>query len=289
VCTGDDGRESCVPPGRGLRSHPDQPGGRDIAGNEFLGEALMGALATTKFTDINARIASGLLSYLIEIRHYSGAPDQRALSVAFYDSHGLYRVDDGGIVNIAPSWNGTDEWTLDCRLSGAFCNGSSTEVTWLGDGGFASGSVDSTAHVTGNVLVARFPAIVLDLGLTTLAVSRVILTATISAAEGGYRLDGQIAGRVTTQEAFASVARLRGTSDAPLCGSDERFQMYVRPKICEAADIASHESNDDQKAPCDALSVALSFRALPARVGYRFDSDPLPQGCDGSIANCNND
>jgi hypothetical protein len=289
VCTSETASESCVP--RGERAHPDQAGGRDIAGNEFLGEALQGALNATNAGDINARIGDGRLSYLIEVKRYNGTPNGQPLSVSFLGSNGLYAIEDGGIVNIRPSWDGGDTWTVDCRVNGARCSGKSTEVTWLADASISSGAFDPRAYVTGSVLVAQFPSIELNVGLTSLAISNVLLTATISAdvGGGGYRLEGQIAGRIAVRDAFSALARLRTEDGGHLCGSDERFQKYVRPMVCSAADISDNPSKDGKGDPCEALSVALNFTALPARIGYRFDSTALAQGCDGIIADCKNE
>jgi hypothetical protein len=161
---------------------------------------------------------------------------------------------------------------------------------WLGDGGIVASIYDPQAYVAHGVLVAHLP-LVLGLGITSIPLS-VVLTATMTPlGGGGYRLDGQIAGRVSTHDIFAAVAAVRDpttTNGGFLCGNDSTFQR-VKANICAQADINHDPSNDNRGAPCDALSFAAPFSALPAGIGYRIDHTQPVAGCDGAIDDCTPD
>jgi hypothetical protein len=289
LCTCPD-REACV--SREQTKHCDLSGGRDTAGNDFLGVAFGGAFTATKAGDVNARIASGHISFLVDIRGYNGTRNQSKLLVAIYDSPGRY-VDDpdggGGKVTAPPAWDGNDEWAVDCTFSKASCIGKMTDVLWLGDGGITPGSiVDETAYVRDGVLVAFFPTLILNAELTTAKMSNVTLFATITPELGSYRLDGQIAGRSTTAEMLLTASRLKSANGTPLCGSNPDL-VPVKATICRAADLPVDPAADGKDSPCGATSFAIPFTARPAKIGYRFDKGATPPGCDGSVDDCDQD
>jgi hypothetical protein len=292
VCTCQGGGpESCVPFMHG-DEHCDLPGGQDIEGYASFGLLIEQVLSLSNFHDIDARIQAGHLTYLLQIANYNGEPDDTNVFVGFLDSSGLlYPDDDGGIGTAKPSWDGGDRWAVDCALSGADCSGVDSG-DWLADSGVVPlTAVDRQAYVTGGVLVAHLP-VVLGLGITTIPILAVVTARMTSLEGGGYRLDGQIAGRVATHDVFAAIARVHDPDPANagqlLCGPDTTFQTF-KPSICNQADINQDPSNDNRGAPCDALSFAGPFTALPAAIGYRIDHTQTPLGCDGAIDDCTSD
>jgi hypothetical protein len=295
VCTGPDGGgESCVPPVPG-ELHVDGVGGRDVA-SKLFGELIAGYYNSTPQGDINARIANGAFSLLVEVRHYNGAADQKELSVGIYDSNGVWVLaSDGGAIRSSPSWDGGDLWTVDCATSRATCqapNGGLTAGTSL-----TSGFFDENAYVANNMLVAHFPVIVVDGGLTRFTVTNATLVATIKPAPGGYALDGQLTGVMTTRDAMLSASKLDSPNPGGfLCGDDPTFRQTLRKNICQTADIAasdvilgSDNGPRNPSAPCDALSLAWPFTAFPAGISARLDRPPFEPGCDGSVDDCTAD
>ena len=276
------GREACAL--RQKTTHCDSTGGRDIAGNDFFSVTLYGAFANTKSGDINARIKSGRLSFLIDVRGYNGTANQSKLVVGIYDSPGIYTL-DGRADFVPPSWDGNDEWTVDCALSRASCPGDGGDLRWLGDAAITPGFIDEVAYVKDGNLVANLATLTLNLELTVVTMSNVWLVAKIVPEGSGYRLEGQIAGRSTTAEILRTVSRLKDSQGTPLCGSNPGLPG-IRSVICAAADLPADPGDDGKDSPCSATSFALPFTARPAKIGYRYDKGATPPGCDGSVVDC---
>jgi hypothetical protein len=277
------GPEACKP--RDEASHCDSTGGIDNSGGDFLAVTLNGFVGATPSGDLTTRIGKGLYTILVEVRGYGGAPNQSKVVVGIYDSHGLYAIVDGGPVNVPPSWDGGDEWTIDCTLSAASCIGKPSDVVWLGDGGYTPGFIDEVAYVSDGTLVAHIPSVTLDFAVTQTTLSDVVLVAKLSPESGSYRLDGQLAGRVTTRDMLSALGRVKGSSSGFLCG-DHPDLVPLKGRICAAADLPSRP-DEDAGTLCNAVSFAVPFTARPAKIGYRYDRPtPYPQGCDGAIDDC---
>ena len=273
VCTCPD-PPSCVSPSKSC----DAPGGRDLAGNVEVG-ILDQYLATTKSGNVAKRIADGKLGFVIQLADYNGAADDTQVVVGGYISSGI--LVDGGAFQ-PPSWDGHDVWNIDPTTSGGESN--------KGDAGWTYTPLhfSSEAYVTGGTLVARIPNVDLGLGVGKVGLTNAVLTARISPMGAGYRMDGQLAGRVPTREILALLAvfadPLSDSGFDLLCGQNPTFLQY-RSTICQAADITS-DPVAGPTAPCDALSVAVSFAALPAVFGAPAPSRYATPGCDGAVNDC---
>jgi hypothetical protein len=284
VCSCLGGGRSCTPRAPSAVEHCDQPGGRDIEGNSFFGELFELALNGTNLGDIDHRIDAGSLGYFVQVRHYSGGPDSTGLFVGFYNLSILPEIDasTGEFHARSPWWDGGDVWAVDCALSAA--GGCKDDTPVLDQSALLPGFFDPQAYVSGNILVAHASPVVIGIGLTTLRLTDVVITATITPMPdgSGYRLDnGQIAGRFPTRDIFVMLASMKeATGPGYLCGDSVDLQQ-LKTKICAEADLTELPS-DDAGAPCDALSMVIPFTALPAQVGYRFDRKPPTRGCDGA-------
>jgi hypothetical protein len=261
----------------------DGPGGRDVAGTAALGDLLEAALVQTPLGDVNQRIQAGYLSYLIQVKHYRRGGPASHVFVSMYNSSGLLVADDAGKgIRQVPSWDGGEEWALDCALSMATGCPNSGPV---GDAAVIPGYFDTDAYVTSdNVAVAHISPLVISVGLTTLRFTDVVVTAKITTAPDGTptRLDGQIAGRFALRDIFQTLATMKDGFGGYLCGGSTSYQTF-RHKVCQDLDIASDPANDSRGGTCDAMSMAMPFTAVPARMGLRVDHPPVPPGCEAAV------
>jgi hypothetical protein len=288
ICTCREGATgSCRPLVRDAAPACDDPNGRDRSGNQDFGDLLGQVFATTNQGDVNARIANGHLGYLFEILGSNGASDAHEVTVRFYNLSRLPVANgDGGIDDKPPAWDGKDLWALDCALSlVGNCPGPQPAYLDAGGVGIVPSIFDTKAYVVDRKLVARLDAMVLGLGVAVMRLQDVVITATVTELDGGagLRLDGQIAGRFPLRDVLDTLSFFESPNGGYFCGEDEIFKRSILPKICAKADIASRGKNDHTNAPCDALSVAIPFVALPADMAYRWDETPRKQGCDGGV------
>lgn len=93
-----------------------------------------------------------------------------------------------------------------------------------------------------------------------------------------FRLErGVLAGRVSSAEILSAVGSYRPGGGAYLCSSGA-FPA-VQQSICDSVDVRLGEATD-RNLPCDALSIAFGFAAVPALMGARVDAGPRFNGCD---------
>jgi hypothetical protein len=287
-CTCDSGVTSCGPPGG--TEYCDLPGGRDIEGNKVIGTALDTALASNGFGTIDSRIGMGLAGYLVELKDYNGEANDDQVYLDMFDSSGLGAPSTTNVGDFdfhPPAWDGNDAWSVDCGLSVATCP-PRARALWVGDAGITSAYFDSQAYVTDNMLVARPKIIRLAVASTSLAVTDTLIVAKLTPALGSFRLDGQVAGRVTTKAIFEMLATVHlGEADAGkyLCPGQPDLEQF-RQSLCNSADIAASSAFDNQGKPCEALSISVPFTAFPAKIGYQYDRPSAPSGCPNGIADC---
>jgi hypothetical protein len=279
VCTcepaSDPGPGSCVPPTTPAPVDCDQPGGRDLQGDQLL-EAFDEAFANTLEGDLLARIAEGRFTVLFDVQGYNGLPDDGQVSVAAYAASGLDTGDAGG----APKWDGTDQWWVDPR---------SVAAPVPVDGGYqyVPVFVTETAYVTQGVLVAQLGMMDFELGFGIVPLRDVVLAATIAPdGRGGYNLSGQFGARFKTSDAFALIGRVKNLDGgAPLCGSNPEF-LAIRNTVCQTADIMSSAALDNMGMTCDSFSIGAGFEAVGARFGPELAPAEYEAGCDGAIDDC---
>ncbi len=276
VCPGPPSCKS-IPP---VQTHCDLPGGRDISGNNFL-DLFETFLHVSGQGDINSSIAAGKLGLIIYITDYNAAENDTQVGLAAFVSSGILTDPDGGSP-IPPKWDGNDVWDIDPRSTGG--------VKETADGGFIylPKFITTMGYVANRTLVAELSRIDLGLGAGTLSMTGAVFTASIvSDTSGGYRLQGQLAGRASTASILTSAAAFRDPIDKTkfLCGDDPTIQTY-RKQICGAADLATDPAMDGKGAVCDAISMAIGFTALSAQLGVPAETLQPVLGCDGSVQLC---
>jgi hypothetical protein len=288
VCTCQDAGESCLPP-VAASVHCDDRQGRDLGGNFVFGEFFQTFLASTPLGSIDDRIDAGLFSFLMSVRHY-GEGNVSNVSFDIFPGSGLFEfVDagDGGTTakTRSPSWDGNDLWAIDCNQASAPCP---NRVDLAEAGPLSSSFADRRAFVVdGGTLVAHLPSLVLGFGFSDMRLTNAIITANVTHDERGYELDGQIVGRAGLHDMFRTLAAFhQGSSHEAgtyYCGDNTLFAP-LRQQLCNALDISSDPSNDRKGKLCDAISVAIPFRAFPAKIGYQLNNGEIPRGCDGGAA-----
>jgi hypothetical protein len=290
TCAGDtaagEGRPSC-------RSRQEQcdiaGGGRDQAGNVFLAGldrySQQGSIGT-----INDRVALGRFGLIIWIENYNGLEDDPSVTVGSLISAGILENPDAGssaqTTYRRPNWDGKDEWNIDPAFA---LGGAPTTVgpPWL----YAPIGPVNDAYVTNGTLVAHVPSLAFRIDVGKFDITGVTFQAKITKVGDLYHLDGDFAGRVATRDLlqFASAIKDPTKPALPptyLCGDDLVYQE-ARQLVCRGADIMRDASADGtEDAQCDAISIAMRFSAVSAKMGSPVKSLPLIQGCDGSVDDC---
>jgi hypothetical protein len=258
----------------------DGDGGRDYSANILLSQvdAVLGAGRGVAAT-FDSKIDNGQFTLLLEVGDYNLSDDDEHVILTAYVSGGLV-VPDGG-TNV-PQWNGKDLWTVDPR--------STTSYSSTPDGGWEYIPLYvATGYVTHGTLVAQMGTIELGVGQGSIALSDAVFVATIESdfATGSHTLTGQVAGRVDVRTIFSVAATFPDpTIDGSFyCGDDPTFGL-IRSFVCGATDIMADAAADNLGLPCDGLSIAVGFKALPVRIGGPQEGIQPVVGCDGSVATC---
>lgn len=265
--------------------------GRDLAGNYFL-SAVDNFSSVTGQRNLNELAATGEFTVLLLIQGYNGAANDSLVTFSIFFSGGIrpgLEGDDAGVdasVTVAPKWDGTDVWTVDpTTIAGGFED----------DAGVYHyvPSFTTNGYVTDYQLVATLPELQIGLGLGLLTFTNVIYVAQIvPQASGGYRLDGQLAGRMSIPSILAAASVIRDPLDPTrtkyLCGNDPTFQTF-RGTLCGSADIMLDPSQDSMGDTCDSLSASLGLIAESAKLGPEFKAFNLTPGCDGGVEGCDQD
>jgi hypothetical protein len=290
VCSCDDrpgakngGAESC----RGATKNCDVKGGVDDGLRAALqpyvtqfGAGLDDAL------NINKRIELGVQAPMIYLDGYNGLPNDPEVSVGLFLSNGI--LDPSGcspnVVGIdgddagkrwRPQWCGQDKWTYDPAAT-------------LGD---AIPRVQASGYVTNGQLVvkARQP-MPIPLGTSYLETSGLILSVRIVSTATGLALeDGVIGGRAPVKGVLEAAALVYSTpANQPMfnCHPDNSLGRALLSALnkaaCAGVDIMANPVDDGQGKNCDAISLAVRFRARESSTGDAgFSSvvDPVEAGC----------
>jgi hypothetical protein len=289
TCTCFGGMPSCLqppqPPGAPSAESCDDNRGRD--NTDILLFRDLPGLASTGTSQIDQGLTAGQYGLLLVITDYNGKSDDPRVHVDFYLSDGLSRDADGGIPT--PRFDGTDLWTRDLgSLQGGQPNGQPQYS-------------DDSAYVSGSVLVANFSQLPIAfgdrsfLGAATMQLIGAVIVGQLQAKKvdsGGFGfalVGGTIAGRWPTSQLLSTLANIPGEGGF-LCATDPVNKLkygIIREVVCAGADIAtvSTEDNNTPLAPCDAISVGMTFTAEPAQLGPVVEGGPVLAGCaDGGVA-----
>ncbi len=265
----------------------DQPGGLDMAANQLL-QAVDNISTGSGQADFNSRIASGIYTIILDVSGWNGTANDANVTLAILVSSGLIPDPDSGMPS-PPNWDGNDEWNIDPR---SYTGSPSHEL----DGSYLYGSpraLTLQAYVSDYTLVATFPQAQFGLGLGGLVtMTNLVSTATITPLDGGaggYRLDGQLTGRIDVVSVLTGLAYIVDPTNrgSTLCGNDPTY-LTLRTLLCTSADIMSMPSADNTDASCNALSSAVGFSAFPAKLGAPYTLSLFttceagtPVDCDG--------
>jgi hypothetical protein len=209
--------------------------------------------------------------------------------VSFYISNGLNPGADGGPV--APTNHGGDLWTIDPgSLMGGPAPGTDCGSTTNGMAGMPR-FTDYSAYVNDYTVVAHFTSLPISFGTSsffkgaTIQLSDAVIVGRLQPAKlnvgSSFSLtDGVIAGRWPTAALLATLSYIPDglVSGSYLCGTDKTYQA-MKNVVCATADIASDKNTTNMSAPCDAISFALAFTAIPALPGVVAAAPPVPRGC----------
>jgi hypothetical protein len=258
--------ESCV--SATATPHCDGEGGIDNSGGQLIAD-LQKVAPTFSDTAVNYHIENGLYTVLFQVQHYNGTANDTQVTIGVLASHGMDGPPDAAPT---PKWDGTDKWTVD---SDYVFDPDAQAVT--------PGTFDSHAYVAGGVLVASLDFAIALGGsggnLVIVSLTAGVLTANVVGAGGGtFRLEGaQVAGRWSSRALLAELPWIFAFG-AFICPNTNTYAT-LKPLICKAADLAGEPFRDGTGAPCDALSLAFGFSALPAQVGRILPPAPRPKNC----------
>jgi hypothetical protein len=260
---------SCVPR-TGASDICDEDGGKDNTLIQLLRAlaAVGGVIVDQDY--VSARMASGSYSLIVRVSHYNGAPNDTAVAVAVYATHGIDGADDAGTV--APRWDGTDRWNVD--TSYVVAPDASAPVPAY---------FDPIAYVSGGTLVAQLD-VPFRLGRVAVSLTGGILTADIvPAGDGTYRLDdGLIAGRWSATALLGALHTLK-VSDTWICPGTPSYNQF-KLAVCQTLDVCARPAQDNQRAPCDAISLGFGFTAQPALLGSLVTLPREADNCaDGGV------
>jgi len=214
-------------------------------------------------TGLRMGIQAGQYGVIVRITGYNGGGDDPAVNVAVLNAIGVNG--DGGV----PRNDGTDQWTIDTES--------------LLDARFPA-YFSTKAYVTGGVLVAEIPRLVLraripvgpsKYSLLEIVVQTAHLVARLGArsSKGVALEDGRIAGRIPAAAMLAQGMRSGACRDSGLYEA-------IKPVVCAARDLPGDPAKDGRDVACDSLSAAIGFAAAPAGVapasGTRVDDLPCP-------------
>ena len=276
-------REACTPLTN--MKHCDTDGGADDGiGTMF---DTFSALAPDLFSDkaLAAPGKAGNRNVLFRVKSWNGSKNDTQVTFIAYGSNGLAVHQEVDGAAITPKNDGTDVWLIDPASllggggleAGVSCEGMDSECVPL----FA----DTAAYVSNGVLVAHmdFP-LAFGAGDSTLVIKlhRSLITATLTReADGGVHVDdGQVVGRWATSALLTAMSALPDplVLGAHLCG-DAGTYVNLKQVICAQADLESDPANDGTTKPCDALSAAIGFAAVQARLGYVLAVPPDTSAC----------
>jgi hypothetical protein len=224
----------------------------------------------------NCGLCLGYFSYILRISGYNGGANDDRVRLDLYPSGGLstpypFGCDDGAWRTF-PCWQSADRWQVDQ----AFLAGAPPAVGSLPDSTLA----DPEAFVRDGYLVARWPAggvfwlphrpgVALSSYPTQLV--RGFVTGRLARGlDGTWVLDdGMIAG-VLSRDGL-----LRGFRQLGLCAPDPLYDV-LQSFLGGNLDLRADEALDPAL-PCDAISLAIGFRARQATIGTALAITPLQE------------
>lgn len=289
-----DGVASCPGPGSCVSASDvdptatcDGPLGRDNAFLRML-ERLNAASLDNGVANSFQRGRAGLV---IRVGRYNGGRNDAEVEVQIFPSLGTQAsLTDGGAPDpdggaTLPRFDGTDFWSV----SADSLRNAPPAGTPCDQGQCDPVGRDTTAYVSDGVLVSKLdvPLLLADLGPQAFLDIRggYAIARLERGPNGQFTLEnGQVIGRLEPESTLKALARADdpfSSNGARICESLLSLNI-VRQVACQFLDIAVSPQQDNQGAKCTGTSVALLFRAGPARLGTVQAAKPDDVRCDPS-------
>jgi hypothetical protein len=218
-------------------------------------------------------IQAGKTNLLLRLENWNGAADDNAVIVSALTAAPF----DSFAAGSKPQWEGSDAWPI----ASDSVDGSVNQPKF----------VDRNAYVTQNQLVGTFAELDLrlDIGLSSvqdvkldLKLSSAVVVCTIaptSMGMSGYTFSKcTLGGRWLVNDFVQQLGQYPNPLDnnRPLCGGNvyDTFKMG----ICSQVDL-NQTPAASPTAPCNALSVGLTFTTKPALLGDLYALKPIVDPC----------
>jgi hypothetical protein len=258
--------ESCKPPAGGSTICDDATG-VDNTGLNVFNLQLAGIDLEQR---ANENLQKGDNGVLIRVSGYNGTPNDSTVQIEIFASQGTENP-DGGSTGVKPKGTSADRWTID-QANVELPQLKSKERT----DGYVRDGVLVAPNLSTNILIDADISVSFRYG---------VLTATIeSLGNNEYALrDGVVAGRWPIIDALLTLSRISDPSSAdkrtPFCETKSAFYTVGLQSLCAQTDVRADNDNAGEL-PCDAVSTAMGFEALPGSLGKLVDTVPTKR-CDG--------
>lgn len=219
-------------------------------------------LTTISSTGIKQAVDAGEFTVLLRIANYNQQLNDPQVTVAWYVGTKLPKM---------PAWDGNDAWPI---REYAVKNKDVNQPL----------SVDSNAYVRDGVLVAgpkgpdgtsREVPFQVSADFRVL-ISGVFVTGKLVPSGSTFSLEeGILAGKWSTDDVLRQMSGLRVFGQQLCPGTDPYLQLAT--KVCSTADIALFDGSPTD--PCTAISIGVSYRATPAKLGPVADQPPPANDC----------
>jgi hypothetical protein len=265
----------------------DGPLGRD---NAFL-RMLERLNAASLDNGVASSFQRGNAGLVVRVSRYNGGRNDAEVEVQIFPSLGTQAgLADGGAPDpdggaTLPRFDGTDFWSV----SADSLRNAPPAGTPCDQGQCDPVGRDTTAYVSDGVLVSKLdvPLLLADLGPKAFLDIRggYAIARLERGTNGQFTLEnGQVIGRLEPETTLKALAR----ADDPFSANGSRIcenllsLNIVRQVACQFLDIAVSPQQDNQGTKCSGTSVALLFRAVPARLGTVQGAKPDDIRCDPS-------
>ena len=212
----------------------------------------------------NEGLALGKSGMLLELRRYSGEPNDPQVLLALYMSHGTRNAEN--TADLHANWDGNDLWSR-----------STTSLTLNDQPAF----LDDAAYVTNGTIVAHLPegvplVLTSNQAALSMALTKSVVSLTMS-PDHTKITNGVLAGAWYTTAALSALDGYAAQSG--ICQNRPEYAA-ARNVIATSSDVRA----DLKSAPtldCNAMSMGLSFTAERAKLGgVVAPPPPVATPCD---------
>lgn len=281
VCTGHGDGDSCVEPSWATADHSDGDDGRDNAIGAVASNLGVFMGLFTRF--FNAE--NGEQSTIFRVRGYDGSPDDSYVDVDVYSGTLWNSVSDPSptmpLGDERDMWKVGDDWLAPSETPGTPYDTEHSRYR------------ATQAYVSGGVLVAYFESVLMGQPYFPAPPAHgVIVTGKLNRNDDGRWVlqDGVFAGKWLTSDLVRLMSYYANTAvQSPPCTLSMAFDQ-VKSTFCPSVDIRVEKGADGTQ-PCDGMSMAFAFDAVPGTIAGHVqrqvqvpmcppDTDPVLHGCD---------